>query len=78
MEGSERAQEARGGGGGKAGQIETNSDPSGGGTVLWIAGVAAGPNTEFVPNERGVIGSIHHCRGGGDRVRACCGTVFVT
>lgn len=66
MEGPERAQEARGGGGGKAGvRIQRDGDASHGGAVIWVAGVDEGTDTDMEPSSRGSAGVVRSdCRGG--------------
>lgn len=65
VEGPERAQEARGGGGGKAGVgIPRDSDASDGGAVIWVAGVDEGADTDVEPRSRGSAGVVRaDCRG---------------
>ena len=77
MEGTERAQEASGGGsGGEAGHLQGSGDAGGGGTVVWIAGVDEGPVTAVEPSQRPCVGGVYYRRGGGHRVCACLTTLF--
>lgn len=76
VDGAERAQEARGGGGGEA-RHPTNGNAGGGGAIVRIAGVGKRPDTELEQSQRRCVGGVYCCRRGGHCVRAYLKALFL-